>query len=93
MICYQCFWYLYLLTLYLREDFMLWTFDIIEDHFGFMLVWGDLIYVPFLYSIAGWFAADNVHQGVSHSMDDFDTYCSFYRSLCFFENRIGKNLM
>lgn len=62
MICYQVFWYLYLLTHYIREDFMLWTFDIIEDHFGFMLVWGDLIYVPFLYSIAGWFVADNVKQ-------------------------------
>jgi delta14-sterol reductase len=65
MIFYQIFWYLYLLTHYIREDFMLWTFDIIEDHFGFMLVWGDLIYVPFLYSIAGWFAADNVHKPLS----------------------------
>ncbi|CAF0998621.1 unnamed protein product [Adineta steineri] len=65
MICYQVFWYLYLLTHYIREDFMLWTFDIIEDHFGFMLVWGDLIYVPFLYSIAGWFVADNVQQPLS----------------------------
>ena len=65
MICYEIFWYIYLLTHYVREDFMLWTFDIIEDHFGFMLVWGDLIYVPFLYSIAGWFIVDNVHQSLS----------------------------
>ena len=65
MICYQVFWYLYLFTHYIREDFMLWTFDIIEDHFGFMLVWGDLIYVPFLYSIAGWFVADNVKEPLS----------------------------
>ena len=69
MICYQLFWYLYLLTHYLREDFMLWTFDIIEDHFGFMLVWGDGVYVPFLYSIVGWFIVDNVHpsQQISFS--------------------------
>jgi len=60
MICYLVFWYLYLLSHYIREDFMLWTFDIIEDHFGFMLVWGDMIYVPYLYSIAGWYVADNV---------------------------------
>lgn len=65
MVLYQTFWYLYLLTHYIREDFMLWTFDIIEDHFGFMLVWGDLIYVPFLYSIAGWFVANNVEQPLS----------------------------
>ncbi|CAF1331004.1 unnamed protein product [Rotaria magnacalcarata] len=65
MILYQSFWYLYLFTHYIREDFMLWTFDIIEDHFGFMLVWGDLIYVPFLYSIAGWYVADNVHSPMS----------------------------
>ena len=30
-----------------------------------MLVWGDLIYVPFLYSIAGWFIVDNIHQSLS----------------------------
>ena len=65
MIAYQIFWYLYLFTHYIREDFMLWTFDIIEDHFGFMLVWGDLIYVPFLYSIAGWFVANNVDEPLS----------------------------
>ena len=62
MICYQIFWYIYLLTHYIREDFMLWTFDIIEDHFGYMLVWGDTIYVPFLYSIAGWFVADGYRR-------------------------------
>lgn len=65
MICYQVFWYLYLLSHYIREDFMLWTFDIIEDHFGFMLVWGDLIYVPYMYSISGWFVADNVKEPLS----------------------------
>jgi len=56
---------MYLLTHYVREDFMLWTFDIIEDHFGFMLVWGDMIYVPFLYSLCGWFVADNINQPLS----------------------------
>ena len=27
-----------------------------------MLVWGDMIYVPFWYSIVGWWVADNVKQ-------------------------------
>lgn len=39
---------------------MLSTWDIIEEHFGFMLVWGDLIYVPFYYSICGWFISDYI---------------------------------
>lgn len=39
---------------------MLSTWDIIAEHFGFMLVWGDLIYVPFWYSVVGWFLADNL---------------------------------
>uniref|UniRef100_A0AC35F0I9 Uncharacterized protein n=1 Tax=Panagrolaimus sp. PS1159 TaxID=55785 RepID=A0AC35F0I9_9BILA len=65
MICYQIFWYLYLLTHYIKEDFMLWTFDIIEEHFGFMLVFGDLIYVPYLYSIVGWFIVDNNNHPLS----------------------------
>jgi len=60
MIVYLLFWYFYLFTHYIREDFMLWTFDILEDHFGYMLVFGDLVYVPFWYSVCGWFLADQM---------------------------------
>lgn len=41
---------------------MLSTWDIIEEHFGFMLVWGDMVYVPFWYSVVGWFVADNLYD-------------------------------
>jgi delta14-sterol reductase len=41
---------------------MISTWDIIEEHFGFMLVWGDLIYISFWYSIAGWYMADAVED-------------------------------
>jgi len=51
---YQGFTWAYLFTHYAREDFMLSTWDIIAERFGFMLVWGDLVYVPFLYSLVGW---------------------------------------
>lgn len=51
---FQGFWWAYFFTHYLREDFMLSTWDIIAERFGFMLVWGDLVFVPFFYSIAGW---------------------------------------
>lgn len=58
MALYQGFTFAYLLTHYLREEFMLSTWDVIAERFGFMLVWGDLVYVPFLYSLVGWFLVD-----------------------------------
>ena len=55
---YQAFWWFYLFTHYIFEEFMLTTWDIMSENFGLMLVWGDLVYVPFFYSIAGWFIID-----------------------------------
>jgi delta14-sterol reductase len=39
---------------------MLYTWDIIAEPFGGMLVWGDYVLVPFFYSIAGWFLVDQL---------------------------------
>ena len=58
MILYQAFTWAYLFTHYVKERFMLSTWDIIAERFGFMLVWGDLVYVPFLYSLVGWWVVD-----------------------------------
>ncbi|WP_445632771.1 DUF1295 domain-containing protein [Nostoc sp. DSM 114161] len=55
MWAFQVFWWLYLFTHYCNEEFMLSTWDIIAEKFGFMLVWGDWVLVPFFYSIAGWY--------------------------------------
>lgn len=52
--CLVAFWFAYLYTHYVKEEFMLSTWDIISENLGFMLVWGDLVYVPFLYSLPGW---------------------------------------
>jgi delta14-sterol reductase len=49
---------MYLFTHYIKEEFMLSTWDIIEEHFGLMLVWGDMVYVPFWYSVVGWYLVD-----------------------------------
>lgn len=54
MVLYQAFTWSYLFTHYVAERFMLSTWDILAERFGFMLVWGDLVYVPFLYSLVGW---------------------------------------
>ena len=52
--CLLVFWFFYLFTHYVKEEFMLSTWDVISENLGFMLVWGDLVYVPFLYSLPGW---------------------------------------
>jgi len=58
MIAYQAFWWLYLTTHYWYERGVLSMWDVIAENFGFMLVWGDLVLVPFFYSIAGWWLLD-----------------------------------
>ncbi|KUJ20983.1 uncharacterized protein LY89DRAFT_681617 [Mollisia scopiformis] len=42
---------LYILDSYWMESAMLTTMDITTDGFGFMLAFGDLVWVPFIYSI------------------------------------------
>lgn len=54
MALYQVFWWLYLYTHYRDEAGILSMYDIIAEKFGFMLVWGDLVLVPFFYCAAGW---------------------------------------
>lgn len=60
MVLLVAFYWLYLFTHYVRESFMLSTWDIIAERFGLMLVWGDYVYVPFFYSIVGWWAIDDL---------------------------------
>jgi delta14-sterol reductase len=59
-ICFVAFWWGYLFTHYVKEEFMLSTWDVTDENFGFMLVWGDLVYVPFLYSLPGWWLIDAI---------------------------------
>lgn len=54
MCLYQAFWWLYLFTHYRDEAGVLSMYDVIAEKFGFMLVWGDLVLVPFFYCMAGW---------------------------------------
>jgi delta14-sterol reductase len=58
MLCLCFFWFTYLFTHYVKEEFMLSTWDVMAENLGFMLVWGDLTYLPFLYSIPGWWMVD-----------------------------------
>src|SRR5262245_3604146 len=60
MLLFEALWWVYLVTHYQREEFMLQTWDIIAERFGLALVWGDLVLVPFFYSITGWTLVDNL---------------------------------
>lgn len=51
-------WWIYLATHYAQQAFLLSIFDVIEEKFGLMLVWGDFVLVPFFYSIGGWWLLD-----------------------------------
>jgi delta14-sterol reductase len=51
-------WWIYLATHYAQQAFLLSIFDVIEERFGLMLLWGDLVLVPFFYSIGGWWLLD-----------------------------------
>jgi delta14-sterol reductase len=58
MAMYQIFYLVYLTNYFQFEYGMLHTWDIIAERFGWMLVWGDYVLVPFFYSIPGWYLVD-----------------------------------
>jgi delta14-sterol reductase len=55
MVLYQIFYFLYLANYFQFEYGMIYTWDIIAERFGWMLVWGDYVLVPFFYSVPGWY--------------------------------------
>jgi delta14-sterol reductase len=58
MTLYQVFCLIYVANYFQFEPGMLYTWDVIAERFGWGLVWGDYVLVPFFYSIAGWFLID-----------------------------------
>ena len=59
MMLYQAFFTIYVFNYFQFEYGMLHTWDVIAENFGFMLVWGDAPFVPFFYSIGGWYVLRN----------------------------------
>ncbi|MED6160133.1 hypothetical protein PIB30_048507 [Stylosanthes scabra] len=59
MILFQLFCALYILDYFVHEEFMTSTWDIIAERLGFMLVFGDLVWIPFTFSIQGWWLLVN----------------------------------
>ncbi|KAK9123980.1 hypothetical protein Sjap_013582 [Stephania japonica] len=59
MILYQLFVSFYILDYFFYEEYMTSTWDIIAERLGFMLVFGDLVWIPFTFSIQGWWLLSN----------------------------------
>jgi delta14-sterol reductase len=59
MILYQVFTNTYVLDYFFFEEFVTSTWDIIAENFGFMLVWGDLVFIPFTFSIQAWYLIED----------------------------------
>lgn len=59
MILFQLFCALYILDYFIHEEYMTSTWDIIAERLGFMLVFGDLVWIPFTFSIQGWWLLSN----------------------------------
>lgn len=55
MLLYQIFTAAYVFNYFHFEHGMVFTWDIIAERFGWMLVWGDYAFVPFAYSVIGWY--------------------------------------
>ncbi|MYB89318.1 MAG: DUF1295 domain-containing protein [Proteobacteria bacterium] len=54
MALYQAFTFLYVFNYFQFERGMIHTWDIVSERFGWMLVWGDYVLVPFFYCLPGW---------------------------------------
>jgi hypothetical protein len=42
---------LYILDFFFNEDWYLKTIDIAHDHYGWYLAWGDLVWLPWMYTL------------------------------------------
>nr|WEU38176.1 sterol C-14 reductase [Paris polyphylla] len=50
---------LYIIDYFFFEELMTSTWDIIAERLGYMLVFGDLVFIPFTFSIQGWWLLTN----------------------------------
>ena len=62
MILVNAFQFLYIADYYFHEEAILTTWDIKHENFGWMLCWGDLVWVPFMYSLQAHYLVDHTHS-------------------------------
>ncbi len=61
MLLVNAFQLLYVADYFWNEEAILTTWDIKHERFGWMLVWGDLVWVPFTYTIQAYYLVDHLH--------------------------------
>jgi protein-S-isoprenylcysteine O-methyltransferase Ste14 len=59
MVLVNAFQFLYVADYFFHEEAILTTWDIKHERFGWMLVWGDLVWVPFTYTIQAYYLVDH----------------------------------
>jgi|SRR5262249_49494337 len=60
LVCAFHFWYV--TDYFLNEEAILTTWDIKHERFGWMLCWGDLVWVPFTYTIQAHYLVEHTHD-------------------------------
>lgn len=62
MILVNAFQFLYVADYFFHEEAVLSTWDIRHENFGWMLAWGDLVWVPFTYTLQAYYLVDHTHE-------------------------------
>ncbi len=62
MILVCVFQWVYVIDYYVNEPAILTTMDIKHENFGFMLAFGDLVWVPMTYSLQAYYLIDHMHD-------------------------------
>ena len=60
LVCAFHFWYV--ADYYFHEEAILTTWDIKHENFGWMLCWGDLVWVPFTYTLQAYYLINHTHE-------------------------------
>jgi hypothetical protein len=62
MILVCAFQFFYIADYYFHEEAILTTWDIKHENFGWMLCWGDLVWVPFTYTLQAFYLVNHTHS-------------------------------
>eukprot|EP01122_Echinamoeba_exundans_P003438 TRINITY_DN1353_c0_g1_i1.p1 TRINITY_DN1353_c0_g1~~TRINITY_DN1353_c0_g1_i1.p1 ORF type:complete len:473 (+),score=130.24 TRINITY_DN1353_c0_g1_i1:1770-3188(+) len=55
MLLVTCFHFIYVADYFVVENYIVTTWDIFAERFGWMLLWGDYVWVPYFYVIPTWY--------------------------------------
>ena len=62
MVLVCAFHFLYVADYFLHEERILGTMDIKHENFGWMLCWGDTVWVPYTYTVQAMYLVDHIHD-------------------------------